>query len=199
MPVVGRWRGWSRGVHAAMKACAARMASLSCPRHSVGFARRSNPVQHIQKPRAVGLGKRPPAALPERIGAAQIGIRSRVASTLPMLAAVSSSPLCFTTRAPAATHFAASGISPVTTTSPGPQRVGDPFVGLVRAAADKDAFHQRIGRWAGCRRSTPAPCACHGGWPPARPRPSPGRHRRRCRSRPISHAAPSRERRYVPP
>ena len=35
--------------------------------------RRSIAVQHIQKARAVGLGKRPPAALPERIGAAQIG------------------------------------------------------------------------------------------------------------------------------
>mmetsp|Transcript_26984 Transcript_26984/g.48929 ORF Transcript_26984/g.48929 Transcript_26984/m.48929 type:complete len:328 (+) Transcript_26984:3132-4115(+) len=49
-------------------------------------------------------------------------IRSRVASTFPILAAVSASPLCLSTRAPASTHLAARGMSPVMTTSPIPAR-----------------------------------------------------------------------------
>ena len=49
-------------------------------------------------------------------------IRSRVASALPTLASVSAAPSGLSTRAPAATHFAASGMSPVTTTSPRPAR-----------------------------------------------------------------------------
>src|SRR5690606_13197789 len=64
---------------------------------------------------------RPP---PCRNGSAarRSAIRSRVASALPMLAGVSALPSCLSTPAPAATHFAARGMSAVTTTSPGPAR-----------------------------------------------------------------------------
>ena len=64
-------------------------------------------------------------------------IRSRVASAMPTLAAVSSSPLCLTTRAPAATHFAAKRDVPGHHHIPRPASLGDPLVRLIRPAGDE--------------------------------------------------------------
>jgi hypothetical protein len=83
------------------------------------------------------LEKGPAAALAERVGAAQILHQVARGQCHADIGGGQRLAIGFDHRRPAATHLAASGMSPVTTTSPGPAVVGDPFVGLVRAIGDK--------------------------------------------------------------
>jgi hypothetical protein len=82
------------------------------------LAARSSRSKASRKRERSALVKPLPPPCRNGSAARKSAIRSRVASTLPMLAAVNASPLCLSTRAPASTHFAASGMSPVMTTSP---------------------------------------------------------------------------------